>query len=145
WSRLQPAITTPSDTSAVNDRRFIAILMPACRGTAPMSHPGPSGGSEWFTLLLCASARLRPISGPSARRPLEFASISEGARLNARTDSGLYRHSSKFFVTFLALLVWAFWPSYFTRLFEQPSFWFHAHGIALTLWCVLLVVQAQLI
>jgi len=65
--------------------------------------------------------------------------------LNARTDSGLYRHSSKFFVTFLALLVWAFWPSYFTRLFEQPSFWFHAHGIALTLWCVLLVVQAQLI
>jgi hypothetical protein len=65
--------------------------------------------------------------------------------LNARTDSGLYRHSSKLFVVFLALMVWAFWPSYFTRLFEQPSFWFHAHGIVLTLWCVLLVVQAQLI
>jgi hypothetical protein len=65
--------------------------------------------------------------------------------LNARTEPGLYRHGSKFFVVFLALLVWAFWPSYFTRLFEQPSFWFHAHGISLTLWCVLLVVQAQLI
>jgi hypothetical protein len=65
--------------------------------------------------------------------------------LNARTEPGLYRHSSKFFVAFLALMTWAFWPSYFTRLFEQPSFWFHAHGIVLTLWCVLLVVQAQLI
>jgi len=65
--------------------------------------------------------------------------------LNARTDGDLFRHSSKFFVVFLALMAWAFWPSYFTRLFEQPSFWFHAHGIVLTLWCVLLVVQAQLI
>jgi len=65
--------------------------------------------------------------------------------LNARVDGSLYRHSSKLFAVFLALMVWAFWPSYFTRLFEQPSFWFHAHGIVLTLWCVLLVVQAQLI
>lgn len=65
--------------------------------------------------------------------------------MNALVDSALIRHGSKFFVVFLALMVWAFWPSYFTRLFEQPSFWFHAHGIVLTLWCVLLVVQAQLI
>jgi hypothetical protein len=85
------------------------------------------------------------VSGPSAGRPLEFAGSWEDARLNARTDGDLYRHSSKLFVVFLALMVWAFWPSYFTRLFEQPSFWFHAHGILLTLWCVLLVVQAQLI
>jgi hypothetical protein len=42
-------------------------------------------------------------------------------------------------------MVWAFWPTYFTRLFEQPSLWFHAHGVALTLWCSLLVVQVQLI
>jgi hypothetical protein len=46
---------------------------------------------------------------------------------------------------FLAFAVWAFWPSYFARLFEQPNLRFHAHGIALTAWCVLLVVQAQLI
>jgi hypothetical protein len=65
--------------------------------------------------------------------------------LNARTEPALYRHSSKFFVLFLVLMVVAFWPSYFARLFEQPSFWFHAHGIVLTLWGVLLVVQAQLI
>jgi hypothetical protein len=65
--------------------------------------------------------------------------------LIARADGLLYRHSSKFFVAFLVSMVVAFWPSYFTRLFEQPSFWFHAHGIALSAWCVLLVVQAQLV
>jgi hypothetical protein len=67
------------------------------------------------------------------------------AVLITRTDPPVYRFSSRFFVVFLAFMVWAFWPSYFARLFEQPSFWFHAHGIALTLWCALLVVQAQLI
>ena len=65
--------------------------------------------------------------------------------MNVRVDTAVYRHSAKFFVVFLVAMVAAFWPSYFTRLFQQPSFWFHAHGIALTLWCVLLVVQAQLI
>lgn len=58
---------------------------------------------------------------------------------------GLYRFSSAFFVAFLALTVWAFWPSYFARLFEQPNVWFHAHGIVLALWLGMLVVQAQLI
>jgi uncharacterized membrane protein YozB (DUF420 family) len=48
-------------------------------------------------------------------------------------------------VAFLGLTVWAFWPSYFSRLFEQPTLLHHAHGIVLTLWLVLLVAQAQLI
>ena len=65
--------------------------------------------------------------------------------MNVRVDSAVYRHSARFFVVFLVFMAWAFWPSYFARLFEQPSFWFHAHGISLTLWVVLLVVQAQLI
>ena len=65
--------------------------------------------------------------------------------MNVRVDSAVYRHSARFFVVFLVSTVWAFWPSYFTRLFQQPSFWFHAHGVSLTLWVALLVVQAQLI
>src|SRR5690606_12102579 len=60
-------------------------------------------------------------------------------------DAALHRHSAKFFVAFLALAVLAFWPSYFSRLFEQPNVRFHLHGAALTLWCAMLVVQAQLI
>ena len=65
--------------------------------------------------------------------------------MNARVPPALYRFSPRFFVVFLALTVWAFWPSYFARLFEQPSLLHHAHGIVLALWLVMLVVQAQLI
>jgi hypothetical protein len=57
----------------------------------------------------------------------------------------LHRFSPRFFVAFLALTIWAFWPSYFARLFEQPSFLHHAHGIVLAAWLVMLVTQAQLI
>jgi hypothetical protein len=63
----------------------------------------------------------------------------------ARIDNPLYRNAAWFSLVFLAFMAWAFWPSYFSRLFEQPSPRFHAHGIALTLWCVLLVVQPQLL
>jgi hypothetical protein len=65
--------------------------------------------------------------------------------MNARPEPALYRHSARFFALFLALTVWAFWPSYFARLFAQPNLWFHAHGVVLTLWLAMLVVQAQLI
>lgn len=65
--------------------------------------------------------------------------------MNDRVMPGLYRFSAHLFVVFLALTVWAFWPSYFARLFQQPNAWFHAHGIVLSLWLGLLVVQAQLI
>jgi hypothetical protein len=65
--------------------------------------------------------------------------------VNARVTPALFSFGARFFVVFLALTVWAFWPSYFARLFEQPNIWFHAHGIVLALWLTLLVVQAQLI
>jgi hypothetical protein len=65
--------------------------------------------------------------------------------VNARLPPALHRHSPRFFVVFLALTVWAFWPSYFSRLFEQPTLLHHAHGIVLALWLVMLVTQAQLI
>jgi len=62
-----------------------------------------------------------------------------------RAEAALYRNSARFFALFLLALVVAFWPSYFARLFEQPSLFFHLHGAALTLWVVMLVAQAQLI
>ena len=65
--------------------------------------------------------------------------------MNARVTPRLFSFSARFFVVFLALTVWAFWPSYFARLFEQPNVWFHAHGIVLALWLTMLVAQAQLI
>ena len=65
--------------------------------------------------------------------------------MNVRVPPALYRHSPRFFVVFLALTVWAFWPTYFSRLFEQPTLLHHAHGVVLAAWLVMLVVQAQLI
>lgn len=65
--------------------------------------------------------------------------------MNARVTPALFNFSARFFVVFLALTVFAFWPSYFARLFEQPNIWFHAHGVVLALWLVMLVAQAQLI
>ena len=65
--------------------------------------------------------------------------------MNARVTPALFTFSARFFVAFLVLTVWAFWPSYFARMFEQPNVWFHAHGIVLALWLGMLVAQAQLI
>jgi uncharacterized membrane protein len=57
----------------------------------------------------------------------------------------LYRAAFWFFAAFgLAMLV-AFWPSYFSRLDRQPTYHPHAHGVVMTLWVALLVIQAGLI
>jgi hypothetical protein len=60
-------------------------------------------------------------------------------------EPALYALSARLFALFCAAMAWAFWPTYFSRLFEQPDLRFHVHGVALVLWCVLLVLQAQLI
>jgi hypothetical protein len=62
-----------------------------------------------------------------------------------KPDAVLYRSSATFFALFLLFAVAAFWPSYFSRLFEQPDGRFHVHGAVMTLWSVLLVVQGVLI
>ncbi len=62
-----------------------------------------------------------------------------------RVTNALNRNAVFAFALFFALMVWAFWPSYFSRLLEQPTYHPHAHGIAMVLWCVLLVAQATLI
>jgi hypothetical protein len=48
------------------------------------------------------------------------------------------------FIVFSLAMIVAFWPSYFSRLGQQPSYHFHAHGLAMTAWAVLLITQAWL-
>lgn len=57
----------------------------------------------------------------------------------------LYRHGVWVFGLMAAAMIVAFWPSYFSRLTTQPDWRVHAHGIALTVWVSLLVLQAWLI
>jgi len=56
----------------------------------------------------------------------------------------MYKHAVYYFIALLAVLVIGFWPSYYSRLFDDISFGQHFHGITMTLWVVLLINQAWL-
>ncbi len=73
---------------------------------------------------------------PGAGRPPGPQAIARG--------NALHRHSYWLFGVFALAMVVAFWPSYFSRLGSQPSYHFHAHGLAMTAWAGLLVTQAWL-
>jgi hypothetical protein len=60
-------------------------------------------------------------------------------------DRSLHRNAVVWFSAFFLFALWAFWPSYYSRLSEQADFRFHTHGIVITLWCVMLITQAYLI
>jgi hypothetical protein len=60
-------------------------------------------------------------------------------------DRFLYRNSVVGFALFSFFVIIAFWRTYFSRLSNQPEFRFHTHGLALSLWCALLIAQAHLI
>ena len=56
----------------------------------------------------------------------------------------LYHVGVRLFALFTMAMVVAFWPSYFSRLADQPSVHSHAHGLAMTAWLALLIAQASL-
>jgi hypothetical protein len=56
----------------------------------------------------------------------------------------LYHFGVRLFALFTMAMVVAFWPSYFSRLADQPSVHPHAHGLAMTAWLALLIAQASL-
>jgi len=60
-------------------------------------------------------------------------------------DKTLHRNAVMWFTAFFLFALWAFWPSYFSRISEQAEPRFHTHGVAMTLWCVMLITQAYLI
>ena len=60
-------------------------------------------------------------------------------------ERALYQKSHLYFLAFFACMLAAFWYTYFTRLFQQETWRQHAHGIALILWCLMLVGQPLLI
>jgi hypothetical protein len=72
-----------------------------------------------------------------------------GARAVAATPAprtgGVYAASVWLLGAFLLAMVVAFWPTYFSRLADQPTYHPHLHGLAMTAWCVLVVAQAVLI
>lgn len=62
-----------------------------------------------------------------------------------KIDKFLNRWVFAAFVVFLIAAVTAFWPGYFGHLFAPMDSHLHRHGLAMTLWCVLLIAQPVLI
>jgi len=77
--------------------------------------------------------------------------MNKGARKQAASrpetnpDRALHRNAVLWFAAFFIFALWAFWPSYYSRISETTEPRLHAHGIVMTLWCVMLVTQAYLI
>jgi uncharacterized membrane protein YozB (DUF420 family) len=55
----------------------------------------------------------------------------------------VYNHAHHYFILAMAITIFAFMPSYFTRLMKTDSA-HHFHGITATLWMLLLIVQPLL-
>lgn len=62
-----------------------------------------------------------------------------------KLDKFLYQNTGLCFAVFFVFVLWAFWPRYFSDVLGQKEMRFHTHGITLTLWCILLILQAYLI
>jgi hypothetical protein len=67
------------------------------------------------------------------------------SRNRLHLDRFLYEHSVFAFIIFFGLAIWAFWTSYYGHLMDDMPRGKHLHGIAMTLWCLMLIGQAWLI
>jgi hypothetical protein len=62
-----------------------------------------------------------------------------------KLEKTIFQKSHFYFIAFFLFVVAGFWVTYFTKLLEQKNYRMHLHGIALTLWCLMLIVQPYLI
>ena len=57
----------------------------------------------------------------------------------------LFRKSVFYFALFFLFTIWAFWPTYYSNPVSGISTHIQVHGIFMTSWCLLLILQASLI
>jgi hypothetical protein len=57
----------------------------------------------------------------------------------------LFQKSYLCFIAFFVFMLAGFWVTYFTRMLDQENYRMHTHGVALILWCLMLISQAWLI
>jgi hypothetical protein len=96
---------------------------------------------EWA--LSCGPSRHEPVIWLTSmsKRPRPRPPVRAATRATAPP---LYHVGVRLFALFSLAMVVAFWPSYYSRLADQPSLHHHAHGLAMTAWLALLVAQAAL-
>lgn len=57
----------------------------------------------------------------------------------------LYQYAFPLFIIFFILVLWGFWTSYYSTIFQTHPTAIRLHGTAMTLWCLMLISQAYLI
>ncbi|HTE32898.1 MAG TPA: hypothetical protein VK666_21095 [Chryseolinea sp.] len=62
-----------------------------------------------------------------------------------KLERTLYQKSYLYFIGFFLFVLVAFWLTYFVRISEQENYRLHTHGIALILWCLMLIAQPYFI
>jgi hypothetical protein len=62
-----------------------------------------------------------------------------------KLEKSLYQKSYLYFIIFFLFMLWGFWFTYFTRMLDQQNYRMHLHGLALILWCLMLIIQPYLI
>jgi hypothetical protein len=62
-----------------------------------------------------------------------------------RLEKAIHLRSYLYFIGFFLLVLTGFWFTYFTRILDQENYRMHTHGVALILWCLMLITQAFLI
>jgi uncharacterized membrane protein YozB (DUF420 family) len=83
-----------------------------------------------------------------SRSPIvQTAKTAKTGRPTARAVAAppLHHLGVRLFSLFALAMILAFWPSYYSRLADQPTSHIHAHGLAMTAWLALLVAQAVLV
>ncbi len=60
-------------------------------------------------------------------------------------DRAIHKNSAVVLSAVFLLSFWAFWPAYLSGALTQVDWRVHFHAITLSLWCVLMVMQAYLI
>ena len=62
-----------------------------------------------------------------------------------KLEKVLFQKSHFYLLGFSVFVIIAFWLTYITEVFNQESYWMHIHGLAMFLWCALLITQPYLI
>ena len=62
-----------------------------------------------------------------------------------KLERNLFQKSYLYFIFFFLCMLAGFWVTYFTKIFQQENYRMHTHGLALILWCLMLIVQPYLI
>lgn len=62
-----------------------------------------------------------------------------------KLEKAIFNKSYIWFTLFFLMVMLAFWFTYFMRILDQENYRMHLHGMALILWCLMLISQAYLI